>query len=65
MEVDVTEWYQRLSQEAIAVATFGRNYNEGSAVFQLQAEHASYATEEHGKVFIPGYNLQVPSHQEE
>ena len=35
VEVDVTEWYQRLPQEAIAIATSGRNYDE----------HASYATE--------------------
>ena len=65
VEVNVEEWYQRLPKEAITVATFGRNSDEGSAVFRLQAEHASYATEEHGKVFIPGYSLQVPAHQEE
>ena len=28
VEVDVTEWYQRLPQEAIAIATSGRNYDE-------------------------------------
>ncbi|KAG0546101.1 hypothetical protein BDA96_02G418700 [Sorghum bicolor] len=57
VEVDVVEWYQRLPKEAITVATFGRNSDEGSAVFRLQAEHASYATEAHSKVFIPGYRF--------
>lgn len=53
VEVDVAEaeWYQRLSKEAIAIATFGRNYDEGSAVFQMLAEHASYATERPSRFF--------------
>ncbi|RLM87431.1 hypothetical protein C2845_PM04G32620 [Panicum miliaceum] len=57
VEVDVAEWYQRLPQEAITLATFGRNYDEGSVVFRLQGEHASYATEAHSKVFMPGYRF--------
>ncbi|KAJ1292212.1 hypothetical protein BS78_02G374400 [Paspalum vaginatum] len=57
VEVDVAEWYPRLPQEVIALATFGRNYDEGSVVFWLQGEHASYATEAHSKVFIPGYRF--------
>ena len=57
VEVDVAEWYQRLPQEAITLATFGRNYDEGSVVFRLQGEHASHATEAHSKVFIPGYRF--------
>ncbi|TVU37498.1 hypothetical protein EJB05_10814, partial [Eragrostis curvula] len=60
VEVDVAEWYPRLPQEAITLATFGRNYAEGSAVFRLQDEHASHATEAHSKVFIPGYRF-VPT----
>ncbi|XP_062187946.1 cytochrome P450 734A5-like isoform X2 [Phragmites australis] len=57
VEVDVTEWYPRLPQEAITLATFGRNFDEGSVVFRLLDEHASYATEAHTKVFIPGYRF--------
>lgn len=58
VELDVAEWYRRLPQEVITVATFGRNNSdEGSAVFRLQAEHASYATEAHSKVFFPGYRF--------
>ncbi|KAF8679087.1 hypothetical protein HU200_045845 [Digitaria exilis] len=57
VEVDVAEWYQRLPQDVMTLATFGRNYDEGSVVFQLQGEHGSYATEAHSKVFIPGYRF--------
>ncbi|KAL6657482.1 hypothetical protein ACP70R_005262 [Stipagrostis hirtigluma subsp. patula] len=57
VEVDVAEWYPRLPQEAITLATFGRNYGEGSAVFRLQDEHAGYATAAHSRVFIPGYRF--------
>ncbi|CAL5084387.1 unnamed protein product [Urochloa decumbens] len=57
VEVDVAEWYQRLPQDVITLATFGRNYDEGSVVFRLQGEHASHATEAHSKVFIPGYRF--------
>ncbi|KAL6841871.1 hypothetical protein ACP4OV_028383 [Aristida adscensionis] len=57
VEVDVAEWYPRLPQEAITLATFGRNYGEGSAVFRLQEEHAGYATVAHSRVFIPGYRF--------
>ncbi|CAD6253836.1 unnamed protein product [Miscanthus lutarioriparius] len=63
VEVDVAEaeWYQRLSKEAIAIATFGRNYDEGSAVFQMLAEHASYATERPSRFFSSTAAARVPS----
>jgi PHYB activation tagged suppressor 1 len=58
VEVDVAEWYPRLPQPVITLATFGRNNcDEGSVVFWLQNEHASYAAEAHSKVFIPGYRF--------
>ncbi|KAK3127885.1 hypothetical protein QOZ80_7AG0579710 [Eleusine coracana subsp. coracana] len=57
VEVDVAEWYPRLPQQVITLATFGRNYDEGSVVFRLQEEHASHATAAHSKVFIPGYRF--------
>jgi PHYB activation tagged suppressor 1 len=57
VEVDVTAWYPRLPQQVITLATFGRNYDEGSVVFRLQDEYASYATAAHSKVFIPGYRF--------
>lgn len=65
-EVDVAEWYQRVPQEVITFATFGRrNYDDGKVVFQLQDELAGYAAEAHRKVFIPGYRyarMHVPKH---
>jgi PHYB activation tagged suppressor 1 len=58
VEVDVAEWYPRLPQQVITLATFGRNNcDEGSVVFRVQNEHASYAAEAHSKVFIPGYRF--------
>uniref|UniRef100_A0A0D3GU94 Cytochrome P450 n=1 Tax=Oryza barthii TaxID=65489 RepID=A0A0D3GU94_9ORYZ len=57
-EVDVAEWFQRVPQEAITFAAFGRrNYDDGAAVFRLQDELAGYATEAHSKVYIPGYRF--------
>ncbi|KAG8079513.1 hypothetical protein GUJ93_ZPchr0007g4215 [Zizania palustris] len=60
-EVDVAVWFQRVPQEAITFATFGRrNYDDGSVVFKLQDELAGYAAEAHSRVFIPGYRF-VPT----
>uniref|UniRef100_J3MNK1 Cytochrome P450 n=1 Tax=Oryza brachyantha TaxID=4533 RepID=J3MNK1_ORYBR len=57
-EVDVAAWFQRVPQEAITFATFGRrDYHDGSVVFRLQDELAGYAAEAHSKVYIPGYRF--------
>ncbi|XP_047062284.1 cytochrome P450 734A5-like [Lolium rigidum] len=57
-EVDVAEWFQRVPQEVITFATFGRrNYEDGSVVFKLQDELAGLAADAHSKVFIPGYRF--------
>uniref|UniRef100_A0ACD5UJM5 Uncharacterized protein n=1 Tax=Avena sativa TaxID=4498 RepID=A0ACD5UJM5_AVESA len=57
-EVDVAEWFQRVPQEVITFATFGRrNYEDGKVVFQLQDELAGLAADAHSKVFIPGYRF--------
>ncbi|CAM0907090.1 unnamed protein product [Alopecurus aequalis] len=58
-EVDVGEWFQRLPQEVITFATFGRrpNYGAGRAMFELQDELADLAADAHSKVFIPGYRF--------
>ncbi|XP_047062287.1 cytochrome P450 734A5-like [Lolium rigidum] len=57
-EVDVVEWFQRVPQEVITFATFGRrNYDDGSVVFKLQDELAGLAADAHSKVFIPGYRF--------
>ncbi|KAI5008428.1 hypothetical protein ZWY2020_009476 [Hordeum vulgare] len=57
-EVDVAEWFQRVPQEVITFATFGRrNYEDGKAVFELQDELAGLAADAHSKVYIPGYRF--------
>jgi PHYB activation tagged suppressor 1 len=57
-EVDVAEWFQRVPQEVITFATFGRrNYDDGKALFELQDELAGLAADAHSKVFIPGYRF--------
>uniref|UniRef100_A0ACD5YYK5 Uncharacterized protein n=1 Tax=Avena sativa TaxID=4498 RepID=A0ACD5YYK5_AVESA len=58
VEVDVAEWLQRVPQEVITFATFGRrNYEDGEVVFKLQDELAGLAADAHSKVFIPGYRF--------
>ncbi|KAF7007215.1 hypothetical protein CFC21_022169, partial [Triticum aestivum] len=57
-EVDVAEWFQRVPQEVITFATFGRrNYEDGRVVFELQDELAGLAADAHSKVYIPGYRF--------
>ena len=55
VEVDVSDWFQNLVEDVITRATFGRSYEEGKAIFELQSQQMVHATEAYQKVFIPGY----------
>ncbi|KAK6912164.1 Cytochrome P450 [Dillenia turbinata] len=57
VEIEVSEWFQKLMEEAITRAVFGSSYEDGKAIFQLQAEQMVFATESFQKVFIPGYRF--------
>lgn len=60
VEIDVSEWLQIVTEDAITRTAFGRSYEDGKAVFQLQTQLMAFASEAFRKVFIPGYRF-VPS----
>ncbi|AQK59913.1 Cytochrome P450 734A1 [Zea mays] len=55
VEVDVAEWFQAVTEEAITRATFGRSYDDGRVVFAMQGRLMAYASEAFRKVLVPGY----------
>jgi PHYB activation tagged suppressor 1 len=55
VEVDVAEWFQAVTEEAITRATFGRSYHDGRAVFAMQGRLMAFASEAFRKVLVPGY----------
>jgi PHYB activation tagged suppressor 1 len=55
VEVDVAEWFQEVTEEAITRVTFGSSYNDGRAVFGLQNQLMAFAAEAFRKVLVPGY----------
>ena len=55
VEVDVAEWFQVVTEEAITRATFGRSYDDGQVVFAMQGRLMAYASEAFRKVLVPGY----------
>ncbi|URD85999.1 Cytochrome P450 [Musa troglodytarum] len=57
VEIDVSEWFQTVTEDAITRTAFGRSYDDGKAVFQLQAQQMVFAAEAFRKVFIPGYRF--------
>ncbi|WOK97048.1 Cytochrome P450 [Canna indica] len=57
VEIDVSEWFQTVTEDAITRTAFGRSYDDGRAVFQLQTQQMAFAAEAFRKVFIPGYRF--------
>ncbi|PKA53773.1 Cytochrome P450 734A6 [Apostasia shenzhenica] len=57
VEVDVADWFQRLTEDAVTRTTFGRSYDAGKAVFRLQARLMVFAAEAFNRVFIPGFRF--------
>ncbi|XP_072965948.1 cytochrome P450 734A6-like isoform X2 [Typha angustifolia] len=57
VEIDVAEWFQIVTEDAITRTAFGRSYEDGKVVFQLQTQLMSFASEAFRKVFIPGYRF--------
>ncbi|KAF9612624.1 hypothetical protein IFM89_003066 [Coptis chinensis] len=55
VDIEVSEWFQSLTEEVITRTAFGRSYEDGKAVFQLQTQQMIFAAEAFQKVFIPGY----------
>lgn len=59
VEIDVSEWFQIVTEDAITRTAFGRSYEDGKAVFKLQTQLMAFASEAFRKVFIPGYRYLI------
>ncbi|RAL41329.1 hypothetical protein DM860_010123 [Cuscuta australis] len=68
VEIDVCEWFERLTESVICHVIFGHRCEEdgtpsssssssSSSIFQLQAQQMAYATEAFRKIFIPGHRF--------
>ncbi|KAF3657707.1 CytochromeA2 [Capsicum annuum] len=57
VEIEVSEMFSTLSEDVITRIVFGSSYEDGRAIFELQAQQMVYATEAYQKVFIPGYRF--------
>lgn len=55
VEIEVSEWFQRLTEEVVTRTVFGSSYEDGKSIFQLQAQQMLSATESFQKVFISTY----------
>lgn len=55
VEIDVFEWFQILTEEVITRTAFGSSYEDGRAIFKLQAQQMVFAIDSFRKVFFPGY----------
>ncbi|KAH0763956.1 hypothetical protein KY290_020029 [Solanum tuberosum] len=60
VEIEVSEMFSTLAEDVITRIVFGNSYEDGKAIFELQAQQMVYATEAYQKVFIPGYRF-LPS----
>ncbi|KAJ9140935.1 hypothetical protein P3X46_031525 [Hevea brasiliensis] len=57
VEIEVSEWFQTLTEDVITRTAFGSSYEDGKAIFRLQAQQMVLAAEAFQKVFIPGYRF--------
>lgn len=55
VEIEVSEWFQTLTEDVITRTAFGSSYEDGKAIFRLQAQQMVLASQAFEKVFIPGY----------
>lgn len=55
VEIEVSECFQTLTEDVITKTAFGSSYEDGKAVFRLQAQQMVLAADAFQKVFIPGY----------
>ncbi|KAI4344087.1 hypothetical protein L6164_011358 [Bauhinia variegata] len=57
VEIEVSEWFQTLTEDVITRTAFGSSYQDGKAIFRLQAQQMLLAADAFQKVFIPGYRF--------
>jgi len=54
VEIEVSECFQTLTEDVVTRTAFGSSYEDGKAVFRLQAQQMELAADAFQKVFIPG-----------
>lgn len=55
-DVDVSERFQRLTEDVISRSMFGASsFEDGKAVFSLQSQQMKFAAESFNRVKLPGY----------
>ncbi|XP_077210597.1 cytochrome P450 734A1-like [Tasmannia lanceolata] len=58
VEIDVSDWFESLTEDVMARMAFGSScYQDGKAVFRLQDQQMVFAADAYSKVFIPGYRF--------
>lgn len=57
VEIEVSEWFQTLTEDVITKTAFGSSYQDGKAIFHLQAQQMILAADAFQKIFIPGYRF--------
>lgn len=57
VEIEVSEYFQTLTEEVITRAAFGSSYEDGKAIFRLQTQQMVLASDAFQKVFVPGYRF--------
>ncbi|GLT26119.1 hypothetical protein SLA2020_012060 [Shorea laevis] len=57
VEIEVSDWFQTLTEDVISRTAFGSSYEDGKVIFSLQAQQMVLAAEAFQKVFIPGYRF--------
>lgn len=55
VEIEVSEWFQGLTEDVITRMAFGSSYEQGKAIFRLQSHQMLLAADAFQKVLIPGY----------
>ncbi|GLT98477.1 hypothetical protein SLE2022_159810 [Rubroshorea leprosula] len=56
-EIEVSDWFQALTEEVVTRAAFGISYEDGKTIFRLQAQQMLLVVEAFQTVFIPGYRF--------
>lgn len=57
VEIEVSELFQTLTEDVITRVAFGSSYEDGKAIFRLQAQQMELAADAFQKVLIPGYRF--------
>ena len=55
VEIEVSKWFLSLSEEVVTHTVFGSSYEDGKAIFELQAQQLAYATNAFHQLFSPAF----------